>query len=208
MFGDLTVVSAYIGLLTITNPVGNLPLFLKLIDHQTTAQRRTTIFVVGTAVFVILAVASLFGTDILRLFSIDITAFRLAGYAVIAFLAWAMLTATPSPMLRGSTTGDIAIVPLAIPALAGPGAISLVISYASVHRGVADLALGLLVIALVAVTVMLVFFGGAVLIETLGVPGMDILGRIFGLLLLAIAIGGLVNVLGTVFPGWGYRAHG
>jgi len=207
MFGDLTVVSAYIGLLTITNPVGNLPIFFKLIDRQTPAQRRTTIFVVGIAVFTILAVASLFGTQILRLFSIDITAFRLAGYIVIAFLAWAMLTATPSAMLRGGTTGDIAIVPLAIPTLAGPGAISLVISYASVHRSMADLALGLLVIALVAVTVMLVFFGGAFLVGRLGAPGMDILGRIFGLLLLAIAIGGLINVLGTVFPAWGYRAH-
>ena len=117
-----------------------------------------------------------------------------------------MLTATPSAMLRGGTTGDIAIVPLAIPTLAGPGAISLVISYASVHRSMADLALGLLVIALVAVTVMLVFFGGAFLVGRLGAPGMDILGRIW-LLLLAIAIGGLINVLGTVFPAWGYRAH-
>ena len=57
MFGDLTVVSAYIGLLTITNPVGNLPIFFQLIDRQTPAQRRTTIFVVGIAVFTILAVA-------------------------------------------------------------------------------------------------------------------------------------------------------
>jgi multiple antibiotic resistance protein len=208
MFGDLTLVSAYIGLLTITNPIGNLPLFLKLVDDQPVAQRRTTILFIGVAVFTILTVASLFGTQILRLFDIDITAFRLAGYVVIVFLAWAMLTAAPSAILRGQRATDVPIVPLAIPALAGPGAISLVISYATVHRSTADLALGLVVIALVAVTVILVFLGGAALVGKLGATGLDILSRVFGLLLLSIAIGGLVSVLGGVFPGWGYRGHG
>ncbi len=208
----LSLVSTYVALLTITNPIGNIPIFLRLTRSFSTMERRRTAAVVGVAVFAVLAIALVAGRPILMLFDIDVAAFRLAGYCVLVFIAWSMLTANPSSFLGDRVGGaddpnvhdtEFAIVPLAIPVLAGPGAISLVISFASTHPGLRDGGVGLLVIALVAATVTALFFAAPVVGRVLGKTGMDILTRIFGLLLLSIAIGGSIRIVQQAFPGIG-----
>ena len=199
---ELSLVTTFVGLLTITNPIGNLPIFLTLTADQGERRRRQTAMFVAFAVFVVLVVALLAGEPVLELFDIDLHAFRVAGALVIAALGWAMLTARRSPVLgRRDEAQSVTIVPLAIPVLAGPGAISLVITYGVRADSFREYALEVAIIGLVALAVAAVLVVGPVVARILGSTGMDVLTRIFGLLILAIAIGAIFDVLKEEFPG-------
>jgi multiple antibiotic resistance protein len=198
--------TAFMALFTITNPIGNIPLFLALTAKQSLKQKRQVIIVAAIAVMVTLIISLFLGKTILSVFNIQLAAFELAGQTIIATLAWSMLHAQPSNQRHTSeekaeaTTKDsIAIVPLAIPILAGPGAMSTVISYASRASGSQDL-LAVLVILAVTVTIAVCFLLAPILQKLLGVTGMNVLTRVFGLLLLAISIGSAANALKELFP--------
>jgi multiple antibiotic resistance protein len=198
--------TAFIALFTITNPIGNIPLFLALTAKQSLKQQRQVVVVAAIAVMITLIISLFLGKAILSIFNIQLAAFELAGQAIIATLAWSMLRAqtshqrhTPEEQAEAATKDSIAIVPLAIPILAGPGAMSTVISYASRANGSQDL---LAVLAILAVTIAIsacLFFAPA-LQKLLGVTGMNVLTRVFGLLLLAISIGSAASALKELFP--------
>jgi multiple antibiotic resistance protein len=198
--------TAFMALFTITNPIGNIPLFLALTAKQSLKQQRQVVVVAAIAVMITLIISLFLGKAILSIFNIQLAAFELAGQAIIATLAWSMLRAqtshqrhTPEEQAEATTKDSIAIVPLAIPILAGPGAMSTVISYASRANGSQDL---LAVLAILAVTIAIavcLFFAPA-LQKLLGVTGMNVLTRVFGLLLLAISIGSAASALKELFP--------
>ena len=131
-------VTAFVALFTITNPVGNIPLFLALTTNQTPRQQRITARTAAFAVAVVLIICLFVGQAILHLFGIRMEAFTFAGSLVVATLAWSMLSIQTSGQRHTAQEGDeaaskasITVVPLAIPILAGPGAISTVISSAT-----------------------------------------------------------------------------
>ncbi|MBW4551637.1 MAG: NAAT family transporter [Aphanocapsa sp. GSE-SYN-MK-11-07L] len=196
----------FMALFTITNPIGNIPLFLALTAKQSLKQKRQVIIVAAIAVMVTLIISLFVGKAILDTLSIQLAAFELAGQTIIATLAWSMLHAqtsgqrhTPEEQAEATTKDSIAIVPLAIPILAGPGAMSTVISYASRASGSQHL-LAVLVILAVTVTIAVCFLLAPMLQKVLGVTGMNVLTRVFGLLLLAISIGSAANALKELFP--------
>ncbi len=94
---------------------------------------------------------------------------------------------------------DIAVVPLATPILAGAGALSLVISYASRASNLSQMMEGSVVITLVTAATALILLATTRIQNVLGVSGMNILTRIFGLLLLAIAVGDTAKALTSLF---------
>jgi multiple antibiotic resistance protein len=100
----------------------------------------------------------------------------------------------------------VAIVPLAFPILAGAGAISLMISYAAQVSSFEDMIYGAVGIAFVSVAIALVLLVSPWIQSLLGITGMNVLTRIFGLLLLAIAIGGAATALIALFPALGTSA--
>ena len=124
-----------------------------------------------------------------------------AGALVVASMAWGMITAKPSAIL-GSGGSSPAIIPLAIPKTAGPGAIATVIALGESQSG--GMALQS-VIAIVGVTLLalLAMAGAGFLERTLGEMGLSIVSRIFGLLLLAIAVTSIMQSLLDYFPAWG-----
>ncbi len=198
--------TAFMALFTITNPIGNIPLFLALTAKQSLKQQRQVIIVAAIAVMVTLIISLFLGKTILSIFNIQLAAFELAGQVIIATLAWSMLHAqtsnqrhTSEEQVEATTKDSIAIVPLAIPILAGPGAMSTVISYASRASGSQDL-LAVLVILAVTVTIAVCLLLAPTLQRLLGVTGMNVLTRVFGLLLLAISIGSAANALKELFP--------
>lgn len=176
------------------------PVFLAVTAQMSEPERRRIAFQTALAVAITMVVSYFVGTYILQLFKIDIDAFRVAGALVVASMAWGMITARPSALLS-ATAGSPAVIPLAIPKTAGPGAIAVIISMGANDGGsrvVGDI-LSVLLVTLIALAFML----GAKWIErVLGDTGLSIVNRIFGLLLLAIAITSIMSSLLAYFPGW------
>lgn len=196
-----TLITGAIALLTITNPIGTLPIFLALTKDATPAAQRRMAVLIGLAVVVVLLVSLAAGTLILQAFGIDITAFKIAGNLLVASIGWSMLTAKSSPVNVEPGQSPV-VVPLAIPVLAGPGAIALVITQAHGYASVLDWVFGAGIIVVVGLVVAAVWAAGPTIAKALGTTGMEVLTRVFGLLLLAIALQTILASLATAFPGW------
>jgi multiple antibiotic resistance protein len=191
-----TLATSALALLTISNPIGSLPIFLNLTkDFDLARQRRIGIL----AVFAVLTVSLLAGKLILEGFGIDLTSFRIAGNLLVASIGWAMLTAKANVVTVADNQSPV-VVPLAIPLIAGPGAISLVITFAENYPSLIDLAAGVLVNLGVAIVIAVALFFAPQVARVVKPTGMSIVTRIFGLLLLSIAIQSILGALSDAFP--------
>lgn len=199
MISAPTIMTSAIALLTIANPIGSLPIFLNLTKDFDRARQRRIGILVGFAVFAVLTVSLLLGKLILEAFSIDITSFRIAGNLLVASIGWGMLTAKAN-VLTVSDSQSPVVVPLAIPLIAGPGAISLVITFAENYGTPLDLVAGVLVNLGIALVIAVALFFAPEVARVVKPTGMSIVTRIFGLLLLSIAVQSILGALTTVFP--------
>ncbi|MDF1478819.1 MarC family protein [Leifsonia sp. H3M29-4] len=196
-----SLVTGAIALFTITNPIGTLPIFLELTKDMPPAKQRRTAVLVAIAVVVVLVVALVGGTFVLDAFGIDMTAFKIAGNLLVASIGWAMLTAKSDPVAVEPGQSPV-VVPLAIPVLAGPGAIALVITFAHEYTGLVDYLLGIATVIVIGAAVALVYAAGPWVARGLKSTGMSVLTRVFGLLLLAIALQAILAALALAFPAW------
>lgn len=191
-----SLVTAAIGLLTITNPIGTLPIFLALTADDTPARQRRTALNTGIAVAVVLLIALLTGQLLLDVFDIHIDAFRIAGGLLIGSVAWSMVTAKPSSFQTDAGRRSPVVVPLAIPLLAGPGAIALAITFSHGYDEWIEWVVGGLLCVLVGGVVAAVYAAGPWVARILTPAGLEVVTRVFGLLLLAIAV---QSILANVF---------
>jgi len=198
---------ALVGVLAIVNPLGAIPVFLSLSANQPPVARKRIARIGALAVGVILIIAIWAGDLVLTFFGIGVPAFRAGGGLLILLMAIAMLHArqshtrqNPEEAESDADREDIAVVPLAIPLMAGPGAISLVIvdAQAAGAGGRLILSAG---VAAVALAVWAALRLAAPIGEKLGVTGLNIATRIMGLLLAAIGIQMLAEGLVKLFPG-------
>ncbi|MDD4856613.1 MAG: YchE family NAAT transporter [Candidatus Krumholzibacteria bacterium] len=188
-------VKIIIALIVIIDPLGAIPIFIGLTAGQTDAQRGRTARVASLSVAIILIVSCLIGEWILKLFGISIASFRIGGGILLLLMSIAMMNARISPAKRTESEEEeahgkenIAVVPLAIPLLAGPGAISLVIIYADKITGAVNTGV-LILICIVASALMWGALRLSVPIsKLLGQTGINIATRIMGLILAAISI--------------------
>ncbi len=196
-----------VALAAIIDPLAAIPFFLQLTKSYTVEERRGVARTVGIVVAVVLGVAALTGDTLLRLMGTSLPAFRVGGGIVMLLMALSMLGAQTTPLRQteeevvasGDKTG-IAVVPLGIPLLAGPGAISAVVI--QMDRG-AGILHGLLVlggIALVAASCIAVFRHAEKVGRAIGPIGLNVIVRLFGLILAAIAIETIAAGLKLLFP--------
>jgi multiple antibiotic resistance protein len=196
-----TLVTSAVALFTIANPIGTLPVFLEVTKSMTPQKQRRTGVLVGFAVIAVLTIALVAGTWVLDAFGIDITAFKIAGNLLVAMIGWAMLLDRQSPVASNDDASPV-VVPLAIPLVAGPGAIALAITFAHAYTGIVDYLWGIGIVVVVGLLVSLIYYFGPFIHKLLGPAGMSVLTRVFGLLLLAIAVQSILTSLGSAFPGW------
>lgn len=197
----------FIGLVAILNPVGVIPVFINLTAQQSPAERRETSLVAAASVGLVLLISLVAGESILRLFGISIASFRIGGGILILLMAISMMQATMSPARQTPEEArdavlkeSVAVVPLAIPLLAGPGAISTMILYANRSPGIVhDIVLGFGV-AVVAALVWLMFRLAQPLAARLGRTGINVVTRIMGLIMAAIGVEFMANGLKQLFP--------
>ena len=204
----LALTSFLVGLLAIANPIGAIPVYLSLCAGKEPPVCQRVPRITAMAFFLILAAALLIGDTLLRLFGITIDAFRVGGGLLILLMAISMLKAKPTSLKarpeeteEAQNSDTFAVVPLAMPMLAGPGAISLVIIQANNAHQPLELGLYLLAIAVVAVLIWLTLKLAQPLGELLGITGLNVFTRIMGLILTAIGVQMMADGLRALLPG-------
>ncbi len=200
-------IKMFIGLLAIINPLGAIPLFISMTADENSRQRRKTINLVAVAVTIILLVVLFFGELLLAFFGITIDSFRVGGGILVLLMAIAMLHAKTSPIRQTDEEADesiekesVAIVPLAMPLLAGPGAISTVILAGHKSTGVVHYAIIALGIVLLSLIVWGVLRLSPWIEARIGATGINVFTRIMGLILTAIAVEFIATGLKGLFP--------
>lgn len=206
---DYTIYTKFlIALLAIVNPLGAVPIFVALTNGASATERRKIARIVVASVLIILVAALLLGDWMLQLFGITIYSFGVGGGILILLMAIAMLQARLSPISQteeeareGEAKDSVAVVPLAMPLLAGPGAISTVILYAHKSPGAAHYLMMLVDIVVVSVLLWAVLQLVPWISRHVSQTGINIFTRIMGLILAAIAIEFIASGLKGLFPG-------
>lgn len=192
-------VTTLIALFAIVNPITAIPVFLALASGLNTRARRVLALKTSAVAGLTLFVAYFLGDVILKSLSIQLDAFRIAGSLVIAAFGWKMAMGKSLEKPAETGASGAAIVPLAIPLMAGPGAIATVIALGNSEVGIARVGNLLIIVALTILT--FCFLLAAAPIERLlGETGLMVVSRILGLLLLAIAASTIIVALGSAFP--------
>ncbi|MEF3193605.1 MAG: NAAT family transporter [Halothiobacillaceae bacterium] len=198
-----------VSLLAIVEPFGIIPFFLAVTSGwpraRTLAAARTT----ALTVLIVLVMTVLFGEMLLGVFGISLASFAVGGGLILLMLALSMLRAqevglrqTPEEAVETPERNAAAVVPLGVPLLAGPGAISNVIIQSHQHGGGMDVQIAIvLAIAIVALIVAIVFSFAGFIADRLGTIGVNLVTRLMGLILAALAVEMMANGLVELFPG-------
>ncbi len=194
--GDVTTLVA---LFAIVSPITSIPVFLNLTGGVTKEKRRVIALQTALVSALTLFVAYFVGDIILKLLNIQMDAFRIAGALVIGAIAWHMVMGKTGNVFQASAS-SAAVVPLAIPMMAGPGAIATVIAIGSADRGIVRIA-DVIIILVLSLLTFILLLAAEPIERILGDQGLMVLTRIFGLLLLAIAVSTVMSALTSAFPG-------
>jgi multiple antibiotic resistance protein len=198
-----------VALLAIVNPVGVLPFFIHFTQNFSPAQRRRTIRVSALTAFAVIALSALAGLRIIEFFGISIASFRVGGGTLLLISALQMLNAQPAESKPGDVSeGDqkvdagasIAVVPLTIPLLTGPATISTMVIYAERTRHWWELAVLVGYGVVVGLVTFAVFSASGRLARWIGRTGINVMTRLMGLILAALAVEIMADGLVELFP--------
>ena len=190
------LVSAFVTLFVTIDAPGLAPLFLAVTDRMTRAQRAQIALRATVTAFVILVVFALAGTAILTLFGVTIHAFRTAGGLLLFYIAFEMIfekrherqERSAERAVTQDEIRNIAVFPLAIPLIAGPGAISATILLGGAFSDVVGRAALILIVTLNLALAYAVFLLADRIDERLGDTGRIVLTRLLGIILAALAV--------------------
>ncbi len=204
-----------IALLAIVNPIGVVPFFIAFTQTFSAAQRRHTIHVSSFSAFAVVALSALAGLSIIGFFGISIASFQVGGGLLLLISSLNMLNAKP-PEARpedvedGSHKADagasIAVVPLTVPLLTGPATISTMVIYADKARHWWELGVLVLYGVVIGVAVWAAFSLSGRIARVLGSTGINVMTRLMGLILAAMAVELLADGLHQLFPVLGAAA--
>ncbi|MCI0569563.1 MAG: MarC family protein [Myxococcaceae bacterium] len=188
----LVAVSA---LFFVVDPIGNVPLFLTMTAGDAPEKVRRTALRACVAAFGLSVFFALFGTLVFQVFGVSLAAFRVAGGLLLLMTALDMLRARPSETRstpreteESVVKEDVALVPLAIPLLAGPGTIATVMVLMSRGSGPTAAVPVLLAVLLVFAGTYLILRSAPLVQRVLKQTGVAVLERVMGLILAAIAV--------------------
>ena len=198
-----------IALLAIVNPIGVVPFFIHFTQNLTSEQRKRTIRVSAFTAFIVIAVSAIAGLKIIEFFGISLASFQVGGGTLLLISAIQMLNAQPAEgrkedVTEGKTKQDagasIAVVPLTIPLLTGPATISTMVIYSDKTRHWWEIGVLVGYGVVVGVATFLVFSASGRIAKVLGQTGINIMTRLMGLILAALAVELLSDGLIKLFP--------
>jgi multiple antibiotic resistance protein len=192
-------VKVFVAMIVIVNPVGIMPVFVAMTMSQSDRQRHEIARIAAITVACTLLVSVLFGEKVLEVFGISMAAFKVAGAILIMLNAVAMMQAMPARDKqtpeeaqeaedKDKAGASIAVVPLGLPLLAGPGAMSTILIYASQKKSVGHMAAVSVVVLAVSITVWLALRVATRIGNKLSTTTLNVATRIMGLLLAALAV--------------------
>jgi multiple antibiotic resistance protein len=200
-----------ITLLAIVNPPAIIPFFIYYTQGFSSAQRRHTVVVASISAFLVIAASALLGIRILEFFSISLASFQVGGGMLLLTSALNMLNAKPAEAKTSSNDmeagaekaamgNSIAVVPLTIPLLTGPATMSTVVIYADRAHTALELALLVGYGVVIALVTAVSFALAHPIARVLGQTGINVLTRLMGLILAALAVEVMAEGLGKLFP--------
>ncbi len=198
-----------IALLAIVNPIGCIPFFIHFTQGFSGEQRKRTIRVAAFSAGCVIAVSALAGLKIIEFFGISLASFQVGGGMLLLISSLQMLNAQPaegrsSDVSEGDTKVDagdsIAIVPLTIPLLTGPATISTMVIYADKTRHWWQLAALVGYGVVIALAVWVAFSLSGRIAKVLGKTGINVMTRLMGLILAALAVEVMSDGLVKLFP--------
>jgi multiple antibiotic resistance protein len=198
-----------VALLAIVNPVGVLPFFIHFTQAFNPDQRRHTIRVSALAAGLVVAISALAGAKIIAFFGISIASFQVGGGTLLLISALQMLNAQPAESKpsdasegreKAEAGASIAVVPLTIPLLTGPATISTMVIYAERTRHWWEQAVLVGYGLVVAVVTFAVFTLSGRIARLIGRTGINVMTRLMGLILAALAVEIMADGLTQLFP--------
>ena len=198
-----------VALLAIGNPIGVIPFYIHFTEGFTRQQRQRTIRVAAFSAFVVIAVSAVAGLKIIELFGISLASFQVGGGTLLLISALQMLNAQPAETRKEDVTegqdkvdaGDsIAVVPLTIPLLTGPATISTMVIYADKTRHWWEVAFLVGYGVVIGLSVWLAFSAAGRIAKVLGKTGINVMTRLMGLILAALAVEVMSDGLIKLFP--------
>lgn len=200
----------FAALFSIINPLGTLPIYVGLTIDESKAERSRICLWTAINVFLILVISFFMGKYVLSFFGISIDALRIAGGLIITTSGFSLLTGSFKKHKGidkrveedAEKRNDIALTPLAIPMLAGPGSISLLITFYQEYQEIHEKIIATLAIAGIAVVIFLILRSGHYIVKLLGASGINAISRIVGFIIIAIGVEyistSIVNILKTI----------
>lgn len=198
-----------ITLLAIVNPIGVIPFFIHFTRNFAPAQRRRTARVAALTTFVVIAVSAIAGIRIIEFFGISLASFQVGGGLLLLMSAVQMLHAQPAESRpqdvdagasRAESGASIAVVPLTIPLLTGPAAISTVVIYAEKSRHLWELGILVAYGLVIALVTWIALSAAGRIGKVMGQTGIDVMTRLMGLILAAIGVEVMSDGLIKLFP--------
>jgi multiple antibiotic resistance protein len=190
------------------DPIGAIPVFVALTANHTAEERRRTINLASATAFIVLMIALLAGDPLFHILGISVASFTVGGGIVLMLMAVAMLHARPSRVSRADEEVDeaarkagVAVVPLGIPVAAGPGTIRAAVIYGERAKNWVDDAVILGIFGLVIICFWIALRLAGPTKRILGTSGSNVVTRLLGLILMAVAAQFIANGLLELFPG-------
>ena len=198
-----------IALLAIVNPIGVIPFFIHFTQGFDRQQRQRTIRIAAISACVVISVSAVAGLKIIEFFGISLASFQVGGGLLLLMSALQMLNAQPAESRkddlsdggeRADAGASIAIVPLTIPLLTGPATISTMVIYAEKTKHWWQLGVLVMYGVVIGVAVWIAFSLSGRIARVLGKTGINVMTRLMGLLLAALAVEVMSDGLVKLFP--------
>jgi multiple antibiotic resistance protein len=198
---------AFGSLFSIVDPFTAVPTFLALMGTRSHEEQVATALRATATCFAVLAVFGLAGNFIFTFFGITLAAFKIAGGVLLFGVGLDMMRAkrsetraTKAEADEAETKDDVAVIPLGVPLLAGPGAVATVMVLVGKAQSMAERATVFVAITAVAASTLLVLRSAPLVARVLGTTGINVIGRIMGLILAAVATQFVIDGAARAFP--------
>jgi multiple antibiotic resistance protein len=198
----------FTALFSVMNPFGTVPVFVGLTEENSKLERNKIAFWTSLNVLIILVISFFIGKYILLFFGITLNSLKIAGGLIIASSGFALLTGEFSKhkgMKKTTVKEDIesrsqiSLTPLAMPMIAGPGTMSLLIAYNQEINGLNNVLIILGAIVLSSISIYIILKSSFFIVKVLGASGINALSRIIGFIVIAIGVEFIISAVESVF---------
>ena len=196
-----------LAMLAVCAPQSAIPVFVNLTEGMGQREKAGIAFQTGVAVACVLCSSAFFGSALLDMFGVSLNSFRIAGGILLMSIGFGMIKAsekrhTKEEQAEAENREAIGVMPLAIPVISGPGSISAMVIATQMDKSVPHLIAVLGAGLVVAVVSWLLLRTADKLAAVLGQTGLNIIGRLCGLLLASLAVEFIYTSLKDMFPAW------